>query len=130
MDTLASGLFNPLRRGLFLCPRKSEKIHYETFLRYNVTVIFLILGVDMGLVCGMFGYRRKGGNQAAAKGVSMFVLVSNSKFFTGRVGVENWLSTNSREAFIYTGKGEAERKAEVMNRMSALHGETFVVEVR
>lgn len=58
----------------------------------------------------------------------MFVLVSNSKFYTGRAG-DGWLSSNSYEAFVY-GKGEAERKAEVMNRMSALHGQTFVVEAR
>lgn len=45
-------------------------------------------------------------------------------FYTGRAG-EGWLGPRS-EAFTM-GEGEAKRKAEIFNRMTAAHGFTFWV---
>jgi hypothetical protein len=53
----------------------------------------------------------------------MFILSSGDKFYTGRAG-DGWLSLDRNEAFTY-GPMEAARKAEMFNRMSALHKQTF-----
>lgn len=59
----------------------------------------------------------------------MFVLSSASKFYTGRAG-DGWVSADQSEAFTYSARAEAERKAAQFNRMTALHGMSFTVEAR
>lgn len=60
----------------------------------------------------------------------MFILSTASEppsYYTGRAGAKNWLSLDMEEAFIYSGKGEADRKAVNLNRYTPLHGLTFNV---
>lgn len=57
----------------------------------------------------------------------MFYLSANSLVYTGRAG-QAWVSANKAEAFSYASREEAERKAALFNRASALHGLTFSVE--
>lgn len=47
-------------------------------------------------------------------------------FYTGRAG-EAWVSADPREAFAFASYGEAERKALLFNRRTALTGLHFAV---
>lgn len=58
----------------------------------------------------------------------MFVIMTqNDWFYTGRTGWD-WTAPTVEEAFKYAGRGEADRKAAQMNRMTALHHIEFRVE--
>lgn len=58
----------------------------------------------------------------------MFVIMTqNDWFFTGRAGWD-WTAPMVEEAFRYSRRAEAERKAAQMNRMTALHKIEFRVE--
>lgn len=60
----------------------------------------------------------------------MFVLLaSNGSFYNGKAG-NGWLSANVSEAFDYSTREAAERKAEMFNRATCLHGLTFTAEKR
>ncbi len=51
------------------------------------------------------------------------------KYYTGRAG-DGWVSDKQSEAFIYSSRGAAERKAFSHNQYTRLHGLTFNVEGR
>lgn len=62
-----------------------------------------------------------------------FILSALDRFarvswFTGRVGEDKFVSTNVAEAFAFSTREEADRKADSMNEFSAIHGQTFSVE--
>lgn len=57
----------------------------------------------------------------------MFVLAANGQFYNGKAG-DAWLSSDKREAFAYGSIEGAQRKADIFNRASCLHGLTFSVE--
>ena len=57
----------------------------------------------------------------------MFVLAANGKFYNGKAG-DAWLSADKREAFAYGTREGAQRKADIFNRATCLHGLTFTVE--
>lgn len=59
----------------------------------------------------------------------MFVLSSAAGFYNGRAGAA-WISANVAEAFEYSTREAAERKAVMFNRATCLHGLTFEVVAR
>jgi len=59
--------------------------------------------------------------------MSYVLRTTSGMFYTGRSG-DTWVSSDRAEAFVYSGKGEADRKVCNFNKMSRLHGHTFYVE--
>lgn len=61
---------------------------------------------------------------------SKFIVFSPSRsltvFYTGRAGA-GWVSSAKTEAFTYSTRTEAERKAALFNRATVLHGLVFEV---
>jgi hypothetical protein len=57
-----------------------------------------------------------------------FILKTPSgQVYTGKAGGA-WVSRDAFEAFAFADRAEAERKAALFNRMSAVHGCAFAVE--
>lgn len=59
--------------------------------------------------------------------MAQFVLLSSAGFYTGRAG-QAWVAADKAEAFAFTSRVEAERKATLFNGRTILHGLTFTVE--